>query len=106
MRFVFIFAMCLVVPLCGCGPQPSSVGFQPGDVCESELVFAPEHPWTGGTKVSIGMLVKRTRQNGDMDYVADSEIVPEQATMKLRITYYSSIRRLGQPIEVPLVRDC
>ena len=104
MRSCSILAICIVMLACGCRQQ-TSTGFQPGDVCQAEIVYAPDGPWTAGTKVSIGMLIKLVKPSGQSDYISDSAIMPEQATMMATITFFDG-RRLGEPLEVPFVRDC
>ncbi len=96
---------CIVVLACGCTPQSPS-GLQLGDVCQPEILFAPDGPWTAGTKVSIGMLIKLERTRNGSNYLADADVVPEQITMMATITFFDGRRRMGEPLEVPFVRDC
>jgi hypothetical protein len=105
MRSCSILAICIVMLACGCRQQ-NSTGFQPGDVCQAEIVYAPDGPWTAGTKVSIGMLVRLQRAGGASNYLSDTAVVPEQATMMATITFFDVRRILGEPLEVPFVRDC
>jgi hypothetical protein len=105
MRFCSILAICIVMLACGCRQQ-TSTGFQPSDVCQPEIQYAPDAPWAVGSNVAIGMLIKLEKPSGKSDYIADTMIVPEQATMSARVTFFDGDRVLGESLEVPFVRDC
>jgi hypothetical protein len=105
MRLLAVLVFCIVLAASGC-TRPAASGFRDGDRCVSELQYAPAEPWTAGTKVTLGMLLKLERSSGEVAYVMDTDIVPEKATMSATITYWDGLRRMGQPLEVPFVRDC
>jgi hypothetical protein len=56
--------------------------------------------------VAIGVLVQVERPGGEARYLRDNEVAPEQADMRARVTFLDGDRPLGDPHEVPLVRDC
>ena len=105
MRLWSLIACCIVLFALGCA-KPDVTRFQPGDVCQPEIQYAPDTPWAVGSKVAIGMLIKLEKPSGKSDYIADTMIVPEQATISARVTFFDGDRVLGEPLEVPFVRDC
>ena len=52
------------------------------------------------------MLVQVDRPGGEARYLRDEEVAPEQAVMRARVTFLDGDRPLGDPLEVPFVRDC
>jgi hypothetical protein len=53
------------------------------------------------------MLLLVERSGGEARYVRDEEVAPEQAVMRARVTFLDGDQRpLGDPLEVPFVRDC
>lgn len=77
----------------------------PGDVVRLELAFAPQSPWPPGSVVTIGMLVRVYRPGDEGRYLKDRE-VSDQADMHVRMTFLDGDLRLGDPLELPFVRDC
>ena len=105
MRSRFILFCCIGMLACGCTQQGPS-GLQPGDVCQPEILFAPDGPWTAGTKVSIGMLIKLERTRHGSNYLADADVVLDKVTMNACITFFAGDNMLGEPLEVPFIHDC
>jgi hypothetical protein len=56
--------------------------------------------------VALGVLVQVDRSGGETRYLRDEEVAPEQAVMRARVTFLAGDRPLGDPLAVPLVRDC
>jgi hypothetical protein len=77
----------------------------PGDVVRPELAFAPPPPWPPGSMVTIGMLVIVYRSGDEGRYLEDRE-VSDQADMRARMTFFDGDLQLGDPLELPFVRDC
>lgn len=101
-----------IIPLClgvllgsGCARSVAPV-LQPGDVVRPEIAFAPQEPWPPGATVAIGMLVKVYRPGEEGRYLDDRDVIPEQAAMRARVTFLDGDLQLGDPLEVPFVRDC
>jgi len=105
MRACFVLVCCIAMLACGCAPK-AATGLQPGDVCQPEILFAPDGPWNAGTNVSIGMLIKLERTRGGWNYLADADVVLAYVTMTARITFLADGRIVGEPLEVPFVHDC
>lgn len=100
----------VVVPLtvltaAGCD-RPAAPAIRPGDVVRPEVAFAPRGPWPAGAKVTVGMLVRVERPGGETHYLRDDEVDPDRAVMTARVTFLGGGRPLGEPLEVPFVRDC
>ena len=107
-----MFHRCLLsVPLAvgllaaGCGRTADPV-LQSGDVVRPEIAFAPGQPWPAGAGVALGMLVRLDRPGEDTRYLRDEEVNLGGAVMRGRVTFWEGDRRLGEPLEVPFVRDC
>jgi hypothetical protein len=83
------------------GPAP-----QPGDVLRPELAFAPDGPWAAGDEVTVGMLVKGVRPDGEGYYLRDKDVDIGRAVMGGRLTFFAVERMLGEPRELPFVKDC
>ncbi|HVK07598.1 MAG TPA: hypothetical protein VM597_02360, partial [Gemmataceae bacterium] len=67
---------------------------------------APREPWAAGAKVTVGILLRVERAGAAARYVRDEEVAPERAAMRARVTFLDGDRLLGEPLEVPFVRDC
>jgi hypothetical protein len=52
------------------------------------------------------MLIKVDRSGSEARYLRDDEVIPDQAVMRARVTFLDGDRPLGEPLEVPFVRDC
>jgi hypothetical protein len=104
MRWWHFLLPLLVLLGSGCA---RSVGplLQPGDVVRPELALAPTSPWRSGVVLAIGMLVKVDRPGNEERYLEDRE-VSQQADMSARLTFLDGDLQLGDPLEVPFVRDC
>ena len=105
MRRWFLPVPLAVLLVLGCA-RPAAPVLRPGDVVRPEVAFAPRDPWPAGAEVSIGVLVQVERPGGEARYLHDNEVAPEQAVMRARVTFLDGDRPLGDPHEVPLVRDC
>ena len=105
MRRWFLPVPLVALLTAGCARPADSV-LRPGDVVRPEVAFAPKDPWPAGAEVAIGMLVQVTRPGGEVRYLRDKEVAPEQAVMRARVTFLDGDLPLGDPHEVPLVRDC
>ncbi len=88
----------------GCERQPAVL--RPGDEVRPEIALAPEAPWPAGTSAAIGMLLQVHRPGCEVTYLADKDVPPALATMRARVTFFQGDAVLGEPIEVPFVRDC
>jgi hypothetical protein len=98
-------ALSLVVLLgSGCA-RPAGPVLRPGDVVRPEVAFAPQPPWPPEAAVAVGMLVKVERPGSDGRYLEDAE-VRDPPDMRARVTFFAGDRQLGDPLEVPFVRDC
>jgi hypothetical protein len=98
-------AVVLLAPGCSRPAAPDPV-LQPGDVVRPEVSFAPREPWPSGASVTIGVLLLVERGGGEARYLRDQEVDPEQAVVRARVTFLDGDRPLGDPVEVPFVRDC
>jgi hypothetical protein len=105
MRRWFLPVPLVVLFASGCA-RPVVPVLQPGDVVRPEVSFAPRDPWPAGAEVAIGVLFQVERPGGEARYLRDEEVAPEQAIMRGRVTFLDGVRQLGDPIEVPFVRDC
>ncbi len=91
----------------GCArPDADTPALQPGDVLRPELAFAPEGPWAGGTEVSVGMLVRGVRPDGEWYHLHDKDVDLDKAVMGGRVTFFDGETMLGEPHELPFVHDC
>lgn len=79
--------------------------FQPGDVVRPEIAFAPPAPWPTDAAVAIGMLIRIDAPGGESRYILDTE-VRDQPKMRARITFFDGDDQLGDPLEMPFIRDC
>ena len=52
------------------------------------------------------MLVRVERPGVEARYLRDEEVAVEQAVIRARVTFLDGDRSLGDPLEVPFVRDC
>ena len=105
MRRWFLPVPLVVLLALGCA-RPAAPVLRPGDVVRPEVAFAPREPWPAGAEVAIGMLVQIDRPGGEARYLRDEEVAPDQAVMRARVTFLDGDRPLGDPLEVPFVRDC
>jgi hypothetical protein len=105
MRRRFLPVPLLVLLALGCA-RPAAPVLRPGDVVRPEIAFAPRDPWPTGAEVAIGMLVQVDRPGGGSHYLRDNEVAPDQAVMRARVTFLDGDLPLGNPLEVPFVRDC
>ena len=105
MRRWFLPVPVVVLLVSGC-TRPAAPVLQPGDVVRPEIAFAPKDPWPTGAEVAIGMLVQVERPGGETHYLRDTEVAADQAVMLARVTFLDGDRPLGDPLEVPFVRDC
>jgi len=97
-------AVCLLCLLAGCGRQPAAL--RPGDKVRPEIALAPQAPWPAGARAAIGMLLQVHRPGREVTYLAEKDVAPEMATMRARVTFFQGDDVLGEPTEVPFVRDC
>ncbi|MFO0844164.1 MAG: hypothetical protein U0797_17475 [Gemmataceae bacterium] len=96
----------LLLPLlAGCGGH-APPALRPGDVVRPQIALAPRAPWAGGAKVAIGMLLEVHRPGREVTFLADQEVPAEQAVMRAKVTFLAGDAPLGEPLEVPFVRDC
>lgn len=84
-------------------PTPA---LQPGDVFRPELAFAPDGPWSAGDEVSVGMLVRGVRPDGEGYYLRDKDVDIERAVTGGRLTFFSGDKAIGEPHELPFIHDC
>jgi hypothetical protein len=52
------------------------------------------------------MLVEVRRPGSEARYLGDQDVAPEQAVMRARVTFLEGDLPLGDPLDVPFVRDC
>jgi hypothetical protein len=52
------------------------------------------------------MLLLVDRGGEPARYLRDEEVDPERAVLRARVTFLDGARPLGDPLEVPFVRDC
>ena len=100
-----LFLAWVVPRAAGCA-GPAAPVLRSGDVVRPEVTFAPREPWPAGAKVAIGMLLRVDQSAGESRYLRDEEVDPSQSTMHARVTFLDGDRSLGDPLEVPFVRDC
>ena len=105
MRRWFLSVPLVVLFAAGC-TSPAENALQPGDVVQPEVAFAPRDPWPADARVALGMLLKLERPGDEVRYLRDDEVNPDQAVMQARVTFLDGDRLLGDPLEVPFVRDC
>jgi hypothetical protein len=91
----------------GCAGRVAESPLRPGDVVRPQVAFAPKAPWHQGTKVALGMLIQIHRP-GRMEaaFLGDSDVRPEQAVLRCRVTFLDGDEPLDEPLEVPFVHDC
>jgi hypothetical protein len=89
----------------GC-TRPVTPALQPGDVVRPEIAVAPAAPWPAGSKATIGVLLRVERPGGTSRYLMDEDVDVERAEMAVRVTFLDGERVVGEPREVPLVKDC
>lgn len=89
--------------LAGCGPPPPAL--RPGDEVRPEVAVAPDAPWPADARVALGMLLQVHRPGREVTYLADGD-VPDAAAMQARVTFFAGDAALGEPLELPFVRDC
>ena len=89
----------------GCQRAAAPV-FQPGDDVRPEIAFAPTGPWPIGATVAVGMLVRLERPGAEGRYLHDDEVPLDRAVMSARVSFWDADRPVGEPLDVPLVRDC
>lgn len=82
-----------------------NTALRPGDIVRPEIAFAPEPPWPPEAAVAIGMLFRVERPGHQSRYVDDAQ-VREPFEVRARITFFDGDQSLGDPLEVPFVRDC
>lgn len=104
MRWCVYLLLTVVLFEMGCSRSGSPI-LQPGDFVRPEIAFAPAAPWRAGASVVFGMLVKVDRPGAPSRYLQDSE-VRDSPAMQLRITFLDGERQLGDPLELPFIRDC
>jgi hypothetical protein len=104
MRFWFVLPLVGVQLGSGCAPS-NRPALQPGDVVRPEIAFAPPAPWKPGAAVTIGMLIRIDRPESESRYLADAE-VRETPDMRFRVAFFDGERPLGDPVELPFIRDC
>ncbi|MGL4554857.1 MAG: hypothetical protein ACRC33_27130 [Gemmataceae bacterium] len=88
----------------GCGPAPPAL--RPGDEVRPEVAFAPEGAWKAGGRVAVGMLLAVHRPGRPVTYLGDKDGSAGLATMKVRVTFLDGDSPVGEPLEVPFVKDC
>jgi hypothetical protein len=97
----------LLLPLaagCGRGPAPA---LQAGDVVRPRIALAPEAFWPKGAKAAVGMLLEVHRPGRrEVTFLGDKEVPTEAAVMRAKVTFLRDNSALGEPLEVPFVRDC
>lgn len=101
--FLSVPLVALLAPGCS---RPAAPAPRPGDIVRPEIAFAPQGPWPAGAKVALGMLLLVNRGGEPTRYVRDEEVNPERAVMRARVTFLDGDRPLGDPLELPFVRDC
>jgi hypothetical protein len=102
----WLLPIVLVVLLAsGCSRSGGSV-LRPGDVVRPEVAFAPRAPWPAGARAVLGLLLLVERPGVEARYLRDEEVNLDQAVLLARVTFLNGERLLGNPLEVPFVRDC
>jgi hypothetical protein len=104
MRWRFLPLPLVVLLGSGCA-KPAGPVLRPGDVVRPEIAFAPQPPWPPGAAVTVGLLFKIERPRSDDRYLEDSE-VRDPPVVRGRVWFFVGDRQLGEPLEVPFVRDC
>jgi hypothetical protein len=108
MHRLLMLCSCLVVALSSCSRPvaPDRPVLGPGDVVRPEIAYAPKEPWSVGAEVALGMLFRVDRSGNETRYLRDDEVNPDQAVMLGRVTFLNGVNPVGDPLEVPFVRDC
>jgi hypothetical protein len=89
----------------GCGKAPPVL--QRGDAVRPQLALAPDVPWPIGAKVAIGMLLEVHRPGrAEVGFLREEDVPLEGAEMAAKVTFFAGDAPLGEPLEVPFVRDC
>ena len=105
MRRSFIATLLLIL-FTGCGQSPDPA-LLPGDVVRPQIAYAPEAPWTGGDKVALALLLEVHRPGrNEVTFLDEEDVQPEQAVMQARLTFFDGEESLGDPLELPFVKDC
>ncbi len=98
--------VCAILLAAGCTRPAADPALRAGDVVRPEIAFAPKEPWPAGAEVTLGMLMQVDRAGGETRHLRDEEVNPDQAVMRGRVTFLTGDSPLGDPLEVPFVRDC
>jgi hypothetical protein len=105
MRRSFAASLILIL-FAGCG-QPAAPALLPGDVVRPQIAYAPKAPWSAGAKVALGLLLEVHRPGRDETaFLGDGDVRPEQAVMRARLTFLNGDESVGEPLELPFVKDC
>ncbi|MCU0704881.1 MAG: hypothetical protein MUF18_12960 [Fimbriiglobus sp.] len=89
----------------GCNRPSVAPVPQIGDVIHPEISFAPEGPWAAGETVSIGVLLRVERTGETRFYLTDKQVT-DKRTVTGRLVYLSGGNPMGDPLELPFVKDC
>lgn len=112
MRRSLLAAALGVFVVSGCGEpsarqQPNDPVVQRGDTVVPEVAVAVQDQGAEGRRMAVSLLVQVHRPGRpNVAYLNDTDVSVERAVMRARITYFADDSPLGEPLEVPFVRDC
>lgn len=106
MRRRFLPVPLVVLLASGCTRPATSPTLRLGDVVRPEIAFAPKEPWPAGAEVTLGLLLQVDRAGAETRYLRDEEVDPIRTVIRGRVTFLSGDGPLGEPLEVPFVREC
>ena len=96
-----------VLSLAGCGGAAPEPALRPGDTVRPQVMFTPDAPWPGGVKGGVGILIEVHRPGREgVSFLHEEDIPWQGVEMQDRITFLAGAAALGEPLEVPLERDC
>lgn len=102
-----LLASLFAVTLAGCAEKPEEPALREGDRVRPRLAFNPQGPWPAGGKVFMIMQLEVHRPGREVSPLLGERDVPyEGFVMGAKVTFFADGSPLGEPLDLPLMREC